>query len=168
MSFKGSKFSNLKISAITLIFEQATNKKSKKVVDKKEIWKGRGHKTTHSKSFSYFGSQLNEKDFSIKELYRFDHGYLKMGQKNRFESIFKESHSKKVFNPFLFNQKRKRILKKLTKNNSQRNKKKKSENFILDVFKLKFIYEDVSNKSFEYISKTFNMNEFFLKKSAKY
>ena len=43
-----------------------------------------------TKEFSYFGSHLNEKDFSIKELYRFDYGYFSLFSKKYFEFIFNE------------------------------------------------------------------------------
>jgi hypothetical protein len=66
-------------------------KKSNKFVDKKEIWKGRGYKNTHKKVFSYFGSQLNEKDFSYENQYRFDFGYLAKLSTNYFEFIFDEN-----------------------------------------------------------------------------
>jgi len=71
---------------------KSSKKKDRKLFKNQiEIWKGRGYKTMKRREFSYFGSDLNENDFSIKKLYKFDYGYLSLHSKKYFESIFNEN-----------------------------------------------------------------------------
>ena len=174
-----------------------SNRKSIKFVDQKEKWKGKGFKSRKRNFFSYYGTHLKENDFSIKEIYSFDYGYLNSFPRNYFEKIFNQNTliisknetsleheiflraikkfyrlkrlSQKNYN---YLQKRKKLLKNvpfLKLDQKKLDKKLHSHHFIFDEVRLKIIFNQVSDeKCFNIISKIFTEHRFILNESVNY